>query len=144
MATVAPELVASATAVGSPNKGSAVADVIEDFSNAIAPEGIPADCGDGNHQENGVSYFSWSGTGGITTLINPSDISMAATSLMFKEANDGMVGKCSSHLGKVIRDDYNQNHLNEVNQVLGLVDPFSVNPVELYRQHANRLKGIGL
>ena len=45
----------------------------------------------------------------------------------------------SKHLG-----DYRQNHLDEVNQVLGLRDWFSTDPVTLYRQHANRLKVAGL
>lgn len=40
----------------------------------------------------------------------------------------------------VIRDDYRMNHLDEVNQVLGLHDIWSTDPVTLYRQQANRLK----
>ena len=40
--------------------------------------------------------------------------------------------------------DYRQNHLDEVNQLLGLRDWFSTDPVTLYRQHANRLKLQGL
>jgi triacylglycerol esterase/lipase EstA (alpha/beta hydrolase family) len=37
-----------------------------------------------------------------------------------------------------------QNHLDEVNQLVGLRDWFSADPVTLYRQHANRLKNLGL
>jgi triacylglycerol lipase len=35
--------------------------------------------------------------------------------VVYPEANDGLVGKCSSHLGTVIRDNYFHNHLDEVN-----------------------------
>ena len=41
----------------------------------------------------------------------------------------------AKHLG-----DYRQNHLDEVNQMVGLRDWFSADPVTLYRQHANRLQ----
>ena len=36
------------------------------------------------------------------------------------------------------------NHLDEVNQMLGLRGLFSSNPVSVYRAHANRLKNAGL
>jgi triacylglycerol lipase len=54
------------------------------------------------------------------------------------------VASCSTHLGRVIRDDYALNHLDEVNQTVGLVNLFETNPVTLFRQHANRLKNLGL
>ena len=69
---------------------------------------------------------------------------MGASSLTFDEANDGLVGRCSSHLGKVIRDNYRMNHLDEVNQVFGLTSLFETDPVTVYRQQANRLKLAGL
>lgn len=115
----------------------------DDFT-ARFPAGVPADCGDGDHVVNGVRYYSWSGTGVLTNALDPSDYLLGLTSLAFSEANDGLVGRCSSHLGKVIRDDFRQNHLDEVNQVLGLSAPFTTNPVSVYRQHANRLKNAGL
>ena len=58
--------------------------------------------------------------------------------------NDGLVGRCSSHLGKVIRDNYHMNHLDEVNQTIGLTDLFETDPVVVFRNHANRLKQAGL
>ncbi|MAL99147.1 MAG: lipase [Alteromonadaceae bacterium] len=116
----------------------------EEF-NAQFPAGIPADCGDGEHIVDGVRYYSWSGTGVLTNVLDPSDLLLGLTSLAFVgEKNDGLVGRCSSHLGKVIRDDFRQNHLDEVNQVLGLYAPFTTSPVSVYRQHANRLKNTGL
>ena len=64
--------------------------------------------------------------------------------MAFKDQpNDGLVGQCSSKLGDVIRDDYFQNHLDEINQVAGLVGIGQDVP-ELYRQQANRLKNAGL
>ena len=57
--------------------------------------------------------------------------------------NDGLVGRCSSHLGQVIRDDYLMNHFDEVNQVFGLVSLLGTNPKSVVRQHANRLKLAG-
>ncbi|MEE3388915.1 MAG: lipase, partial [Pseudomonadota bacterium] len=48
------------------------------------------------------------------------------------------------HLGKVIRDNYRMNHLDEVNQLFGLTDLFETDPVVVFRHHANRLKNAGL
>jgi triacylglycerol lipase len=44
----------------------------------------------------------------------------------------------------VIRDNYFHNHLDEVNQILGLVSIFESNPTSVFRSHANRLKNAGL
>lgn len=114
--------------------------------NAAHPEGVPTSaCGEGAYQARGVYYFSWSGAKPLTNLLDPLDASLGLMSLVFKgEKNDGLVGSCSSHLGRVIRDDYGMNHLDEVNQVAGLVNLFETNPVTIYRQHANRLREMGL
>lgn len=113
--------------------------------NAQYPAGVPTtSCGNGAASVNGIRYYSWSGTGLLTNVLDISDGAMALTSLFYPEANDGLVGRCSSHLGTVIRDNYFQNHLDEVNQVLGLVSIFESNPTTLFRAHANRLKSAGL
>lgn len=117
--------------------------------NARFPAGVPTTaCGEGAYTANGVRYYSWSGTARSTNLFDPVDAAMALTGLAFigkaDWQNDGLVGRCSSHLGKVIRDNYYMNHFDEVNQVLGLVSIFETNPKALYRQHANRLKLAGL
>jgi len=114
--------------------------------NAAHPEGVPTSaCGEGAYQARGVYYFSWSGAKPFTNLLDPLDASLGLLSLAFLgQKNDGLVGSCSSHLGRVIRDDYGMNHLDEVNQVAGLVNLFETNPVTLYRQHANRLREMGL
>lgn len=114
--------------------------------NAAHPEGVPTTaCGEGDYQARGVSYFSWSGATPYTNVLDILDPALALTSLAFGGAkNDGLVASCSSHLGRVIRDNYGMNHLDEVNQTIGLVNIFETNPVTLYRQQANRLKNLGL
>ncbi len=113
--------------------------------NAQFPAGIPTtSCGQGAPIVNGVRYYSWTGIGRFTNPLNPASPLMLATSVVTPAKNDGLIPQCSAHLGQVIRDDYNQNHIDEINQVAGLTDIFSVSPVTLYRQHANRLKVAGL
>jgi len=112
--------------------------------NATYPQGVPTtSCGSGASSVGGVRYYSWSGTGLLTNLLDVSDAPLALTSLVYPESNDGLVGRCSSHLGQVIRDNYFQNHLDEVNQVLGLVSIFESSPTSIFRAHANRLKTAG-
>lgn len=111
------------------------------------PAGMPAastPCGNGAASVNGVRYFSWSGTGHLTNVLDLVDLPLAAMGLVFPEANDGLVGRCSSHLGTVIRDNYNMNHLDEVNQVMGLTSLFETDPKSVFRAQANRLKNLGL
>ena len=113
--------------------------------NAQFPEGMPTNyCGEGQHIVNGVRYFSFSGTGVVTNVLDPTDAVLGVSSLFFSEANDGLVGRCSSHLGKVLRDNYYWNHGDEINQVLGLKSWFASSPISVYRAHANRLKNLGL
>ena len=108
------------------------------------PAGVPTSgCGNGAELVNGVRYYSWTGTKPMTNVLDVSDGLLGVLGLVFGEANDGLVSACSTRLGKHL-GDYRQNHLDEVNQVLGLRDWFSTDPVTLYRQHANRLKVAGL
>ncbi|MCB1582803.1 MAG: triacylglycerol lipase [Marinicella sp.] len=195
VASIRPDLVASVTSVGGPNKGSAVADAIqttappgsflesllEDLANGLAlfielasggagdpqdalaslnslstagadqfnlnyPEGVPVShCGEGAYEVNGVKYYSFSGTRPVSNIIDISDALLGVSSLLFfGESNDGLVGRCSSHLGRVLRDDYPWNHGDEINQVLGIRGLFTSNPVTVFRAHANRLKNEGL
>ena len=116
--------------------------------NAKFPEGIPVTtCGEGAYTANGIRNYSWSGTGVLTNPLDPLDVMFGLTSLAFVGQtdwqNDGMVGRCSSHFGKVVRDNYFMNHTDEVN-LFGLVSIFETNPKTVYRQHANRLKLVGL
>ncbi|KHT62753.1 lactonizing lipase [Photobacterium gaetbulicola] len=110
------------------------------------PEGVPTtECGNGDFlASNGVYYYSWTGSSTFTNLLDPSDAAMTVLGLAFDGPSDGLVGTCSTHLGKVIRDDYKMNHLDEINGLLGIHHLFETDPVTLYRQHANRLKLQGL
>jgi triacylglycerol lipase len=110
------------------------------------PQGAPTTaCGQGAEVVNGVRYHSYGGTSVLTNAFDVSDALLGAGALFFGfEQNDGVVGQCSSHWGKVIRDDYPWNHLDEVNQAFGLRGLFSPDPVAMYRAQANRLKTLGL
>ncbi|MGQ0597587.1 esterase/lipase family protein [Aquabacterium sp.] len=118
--------------------------------NAKFPVGAPTTtCGNGPEvasvNGNSMRWYSFSGTSVKTNGWDISDAILAYTADYFKgEANDGLVGRCSSHWGKVIKDNYAWNHLDEVNQVLGIVGKDAPDPVAFYKQHANRLKLSGL
>lgn len=114
--------------------------------NARFPAGVPAtSCGEGAYEENGIRFFSWAGSQpGITNYFDPASYALALTKLFFNEPSNGLVGRCSSHFGQVIRDDYAMDHLDEVNQLFGLVNLKAANPKTLYREHANRLRNLGL
>jgi triacylglycerol lipase len=110
------------------------------------PQGKPTtSCGSGPETVNGIRYYSMSGTSVLTNVLDVGDGLLGAGSLVFgTEANDGLVGRCSSHWGTVLRDNYPWNHLDEVNQVFGLRGLFSSSPASVLRAHANRLKTLGL
>lgn len=113
--------------------------------NAQYPAGVPtSSCGSGAAVVNGIRLYSWGGTGVLTNALDLLDPGLGVTSLFYGEANDGLVGRCSSRFGSVIRDNYFMNHLDEVNQILGLVSIFESNPKTVFRAHANRLKNAGL
>ena len=110
------------------------------------PAGVPpTPCGEGQYVVNGIPFYSWTGNKVRTNAFDISDGVLTLISLPFgSEENDGIIGKCSTHLGKVIRDNYRMNHLDEVNHVFAILAPFEVSPVTLFREHANRLKLAGL
>lgn len=122
-------------------KGSA------EFNTRFPSAAIPSGCGNGQKiTSNGVYHYSWTGTAQATNILDIADLAisqLAPLSYQNKD-NDGVVDRCSSHLGQVIRDDYNQTHMDEINHVLGLKALFGPDPVALYRQQANRLKLEGL
>lgn len=114
--------------------------------NARFPAGAPSTtCGSGPASVNGVNYYSVGGTSVMTHLFDPGDAMLGIASLFFKgEANDGLVGRCSSRWGQVLRDNYDWNHIDQINHAFGLRGLFSSDPVAFYRSHANRLKAAGL
>lgn len=109
------------------------------------PNGVPTtQCGEGAYRVNNTHYYSFMGNSPFNTALDPSDYGMLASSLLAEKDGDGIVGRCSARFGKVIRDNYKWNHLDEINHLLGLKSIFAPSAVDVYRQHANRLKLQGL
>ena len=102
-------------------------------------------CGEGAAIDNGIYFYSFSGNSTLTNILDPDSV-LAATGLLMQAPNDndGLVSRCSAKYGKTIRDNYNWNHLDVINQFFALRSVFSPDPVDIYRQHANRLKLQGL
>jgi len=117
------------------------------------PQGLPKTWGgQGREVVNGVRYYSWSGTlqGSIVDqglgALDPVHVFCRAFSEYFiteAEQNDGLVGRFSSHLGKVIRSDYPMDHMDSLNQK-STQGRRGVSPIDLYVLHAERLKNAGL
>lgn len=140
-------------AQGSPNLSIDMMASLESIStqgslafNQKFPAGVPTTaCGQGAYTANGVRNYSWSGSSTVTNLLDPDTIIVGLAGLAFGfTPSDGLVSTCSSHFGQVIKDNYAHNHLDEVNMIMGLRGLFSPDPVELFRQHASRLKQAGL
>lgn len=118
-------------------------------NNQRYPVGIPTTaCGAGPETAsingNTVRMYSWSGTAPLTNVLDASDVLFGISRFAFTEANDGVTGKCSSHFGKVLKDDYFMNHLDVTNQLFGAVSLFETNPKTLFQNHASRLKSLSL
>lgn len=112
-------------------------------------KGMPAShCGEGEAVSQTPAgprrNYSWTGDDPYTNVLDPLDPLFAIVSLLFDEPNDGLVGVCAAHFGDVLRDDYRMNHLDEVNQLLGVTALFETDPKTVFRNHANRLKNAGL
>jgi triacylglycerol lipase len=138
---------------GAPTLPQDAATTFNDSSTAVAatfnaqyPVGMPTTpCGQGPATANGARLYSAGGTAVLTNVADPTDSLLVLTSSYFQgAASDGLVGRCSSHFGQVLRDDYPWNHLDEVNMAFGLRGLFTPDPVAFYRGHANRLKLAGL
>jgi len=113
--------------------------------NAQYPQGVPTtSCGSGAASANGIRFYSWGGTAVFTNFLDISDPLLGLTASVYSGPNDGLVGRCSSHFGTVLKDNYFYNHLDEVNQVIGLTSLFEASPPSVFRSHANRLKSAGL
>ena len=103
---------------------------------------------DGAHQVNGVKYYSWGSSYVALTNSNPLDLFDAVlgiTNVLHNgAANDGLVARCSTHMGDVIRDDYTMNHVDQMNGLFALRGLFTSAPIPTYTAHARRLKSAGL
>ncbi len=119
------------------------------------PQGLPTTWGgEGKELEsNGIYYYSWSGIIKQRDILNeglnnldPSHAILIELGKLFtkeKDQNDGVVGRFSTHLGKVIKSDYHMDHLDAINQIGGM-HPINPHPVNIYLEHAARLKAKGL
>lgn len=113
--------------------------------NVSHPQALPhSTCGDGDHEVNGVKYYSWGGNKIKTNKLDPLDWLMSISATKIDGPSDGMVAQCDQNLGMVIRNDYQHNHLDAMNWTIGLRKSGSVNPLVIYRTHVNRLKIAGL
>lgn len=91
-----------------------------------------------------VKFFSWTGRGIFTNVLDVTDPFLGVTGLAFGfEQSDGLVGVCSTMMGNVIGTHYDMNHVDAINHLLGARSLWT-NPVTLYRTQANRLKNKGL
>jgi triacylglycerol lipase len=148
-AQAAADLLRALSGSDEPNDAKAALEFLTPESAAAFNKRYPAavpqtDCGEGEPIVNGISYYSWGGVAVLTNPLDPVDPFMGTFSTAVQGESDGVVPRCSSHLGMVIRDDYLQNHPDEANLVMQLVSPLGTNPKELYRAQANRLKLAGL
>ncbi|RZG72667.1 triacylglycerol lipase [Acinetobacter wuhouensis] len=121
------------------------------FNAKYATTATPSNCNISNSGQkitsNGIHHYSWTGDRQVTNLFDVLDtalMTIVPALFMGTASNDGILSVCTANYGQVIRNDYEHNHFDEVNQVLGLRGLFSQDPVALFRQHANRLKLQGL
>lgn len=136
--------------------------------------GAPGSCQTGAPTEtvggNTHLLYSWAGTAiqptisvfGVTgatdtstlALVDPANALDLSTLALFGTGtvminrgsgqNDGLVSKCSALYGKVLSTNYKWNHLDEINQLLGVRGAYAEDPVAVIRAHANRLKLAGV
>lgn len=106
------------------------------------PAGVPSTyCGlDGKEFEAGMYLYSITGNKPKTNAWDLSDLAMVESSV----PSDGTLPVCSTHFGKVLRNDYPWNHIDEMNHIFGLLGKGAPDPVAFYRTQANRLKLKGL
>ncbi len=141
---------------GDDTTGSDSGSLIYEFStagiiefNEKYPAGIPtSECGQGpatvSISGHDINLYSWGGSTSFTNAMDPLDYMFSAAGSLQTGSSDGITGSCSSHFGAVIRDDYDLNHGDLINQTLGLTSYSGTDPISLYRSHANRLKNAGL
>jgi triacylglycerol lipase len=109
------------------------------------PQGMPTTwCGQGPSVVKGIRYYSATGVPKSGWTLDPSDLALLGVKAIFEPDGDGLVGRCSAHWGQVIRDDFNWNHADEINQVLGVKRTAATDTLAFYRTHVNRLKEAGL
>lgn len=134
---------------GSYNTGMYGADA-DTYHGAYAGDGLGNELS--TSDPNAIRYYSWTGNIGskaVTNILDLGDAVMLVTNAFNKMAGyygdaDAFIPVSSSHFGQVINDNYYWNHLDETNQLMGLLGPLAPLPTVVFRQHANRLKNAGL
>ncbi|KVL05191.1 triacylglycerol lipase [Burkholderia ubonensis] len=136
--------------------------------------GAPGSCQSGAPTEtvggNTHLLYSWAGTAiqptfsalGVTgakdtstipvvdpaNVLDPTTLAMLVTGTVMvnrgEGENDGLVSKCSALFGQVLSTRYKWNHVDEVNQLLGVRGAYAEDPAAVIRTHANRLKLAGV
>jgi triacylglycerol lipase len=96
----------------------------------------------------GATDTSVSGVFDWANATDPSTLTLlgSGTVMINRHAgpNDGLVSVCSSLFGRVLSTSYHWNHIDEINQLLGVLGRNAEDPVAVMRTHANRLKLQGL
>jgi triacylglycerol lipase len=96
---------------------------------------------------NGVRYYSWTGHSASTNFWDITDGPLhLVDKYIYKPAgqqSDGLVPVCGSHLGQVLKS-YHMNHLDEINQLFGIVSPYETSPINVYLDNMKMLKNAGL
>jgi triacylglycerol lipase len=116
-----------------------------------AAEGAYAGDGLGNAMSTtnaeAILYYSWTGNigNGWGTAMDPADLVMYTTNFMnlsygYEGDADGFIPVSSARFGKVINNNYYWNHVDEINQFMGIVNASAADPVSVFRAHANRLQ----
>ncbi|MFM0318685.1 triacylglycerol lipase [Paraburkholderia nemoris] len=81
-------------------------------------------------------------------LLDPSTLVLYGTGTIMLSRqsgqNDGLVSVCSALYGKVLGTSYKWNHLDEINQLLGVRGANAADPMAVIRTQANRLKTQGV
>lgn len=124
------------------------------YGEGAAPHGAPA--GDGLGQAmnpddpEAIVYYSWTGNIGTEwgTAWDPADLAMMVTREMnasqgFENDADGFIPVTSARFGTVICESFYWNHIDEINQTLGLIHPDAEDPRTIFRLHAQRLQQAG-
>ncbi len=119
------------------------------LNNALGWKGVNRWSCDGTNEDvwiggHRIKFFSWTGRSVWTNWTDVTDPFLGVTSLAFgNEPSDGLVGVCSTMMGRVIGTHYDMNHVDAINHLFG-ARSWWTDPVSLYRSHANRLKNRGL
>lgn len=102
---------------------------------------------------NTVYFFSWTGNlghGCVTNIFDPLDFTAwLATNWLCEGYGyygdaDAFIPVSSARFGNVLSTTYRWNHGDEINQTLGLLEPWAADPKSVICTHANRLKNMGL